>query len=120
MVNAVNSGDLSIIEQSINILGAEAASDKGFGPTAVATTVFSGNVDAVKLVHDKLAVDINAVGSVGNTPLMWAALWGQDSVVSYLLSAGADKTIKNKEGKTAEMLAREGGHRSTVRLIRDA
>ena len=50
---------------------------------------------------------------------MWAAYWGQYDVVEYLLESGADKTLTNKAGKTAEKLAAERGNRLSMVLIRN-
>lgn len=41
---------LCVQEKAINIMGETAAKDKGFGRTAMSSTVFSGNLEAVKLV----------------------------------------------------------------------
>ena len=42
-----------------------------------------------------------------NTPLHLAADEGQAATVSLLLSLGADRTIKNEDGETAEDLAED-------------
>ena len=44
------------------------------------------------------------------TALMLAAYQGVDSVVPLLLGAGADRDARNREGKTALMLAIEQDH----------
>ena len=46
----------------------------------------------------------------GYTPLMEAALQGSSEMVDVLLAAGADKTRKHPQGKTAADFAREKGH----------
>lgn len=43
----------------------------------------------------------------GNTPLMFAAIRGNADVAKILVEKGADKTLKNKNGKTALDLATE-------------
>lgn len=50
-------------------------------------------------------------------PLIEAARFGHDEVVTALLIAKADVKTKNDEGKTALMLAAEGGHDETVRVL---
>jgi ankyrin repeat protein len=62
-------------------------------------------------------VDVNAVDEHGNTPLIEAARFGHDKVATALLIAHADPSIKNDEGKTALMLAAEGRHDETVRVL---
>ena len=54
----------------------------------------------------------------GNTPLHVAALNGQTEIVRFLLEQpGIDKTIKNKDGKTAFDLAQEKGFAEIAGLL---
>ncbi|NIQ77940.1 MAG: ankyrin repeat domain-containing protein, partial [Anaerolineae bacterium] len=55
-------------------------------------------------------VPLDALDAEGQSPLHWAALYGHRDVVNALLSAGADPTILNGNGKTALELARDAGH----------
>lgn len=83
------------------------------------SAVKSGNVETVKLLLYRTKLPINSVGAQGNTALMWAAQWGKTEVVDYLLSEGADRTVKNKAGKSADRLAFEAGHRALSATIRE-
>jgi ankyrin repeat protein len=65
-------------------------------------------------------VDVNGIDEHGNTPLIEAAQFGHDEVVTALLIGKADVKAKNDEGKTALMLAAEGGHDETVRALTQA
>jgi ankyrin repeat protein len=60
----------------------------------------------------RAGVDINAVDEHGFTPLMYAATidFGETSTLAALLSAGADRTIRNESGRTALQQARRLGH----------
>jgi len=61
-------------------------------------------VEAItKLV--KAGANINALNDNGQTPLHIAAFWDNADAVRCLLDLGADKTIKNKSGRTAADLA---------------
>ena len=51
------------------------------------------------------------------TLLMWGAGYGQEAVVRILLSAGADRTLKDNRGKTAADMAREGNHQAVLNLL---
>jgi ankyrin repeat protein len=53
----------------------------------------------------------------GYTPLMEAAVNGADELVAVLLAAGADKTRKHPDGKTAADFAREKGHSELARTL---
>ncbi len=80
----------------------------------------AGNADTVKALVANSNVDVNGIDEQGNTPLIEAARFGHDEVVTALLVAKADVKIKNDEGKTALMLASEGGHDQTVRALTQA
>jgi len=53
----------------------------------------------------------------GYTPLMEAALNGSLDIVDVLLAAGADKTRKHPDGKTAADFAREKGHAELAKRL---
>ncbi len=80
----------------------------------------AGNDDVVRTLVASPNVDVNGKDEHGNTPLIEAARFGHDGVVTVLLIAKADPTIKNDQGKTALMLASEGGHDDTVRVLTQA
>jgi len=51
------------------------------------------------------------------TLLMWAAAYGHEATVRFLLEQGADRTLKDNRGKTAADMAREGNHLSVAKLL---
>jgi ankyrin repeat protein len=77
----------------------------------------AGNADTVRALVTSPNVDVNGIDEHGNTPLIEAARFGHDEVVTALLIAKADAKAKNDEGKTALMSAAEGGHDETVRVL---
>ena len=87
---------------------------------ALFRAVRAGSPDTVKALLSSPNVNVNAVDENGNTPLIEAARFGHDKVVTALLIAHADASIKNKEGKTALMLAAEGRHDETVKVLTEA
>ena len=80
----------------------------------------AGNADTVRTLLTSPNVDVNGIDEHGNTPLIEAARFGHDDVVTALLIAKADTRVKNHQGKTALMLAAEGGHDETVRALTQA
>lgn len=67
----------------------------------------------------KVAIgDVNKRDSLGNTPLHYAAQEGRKENVERLLSAGADKDLKNGENKTAQDIAKDLGHDQVLLLLR--
>jgi ankyrin repeat protein len=64
-------------------------------------------------------VDPNSTDADGRTPLSIAASSGLTLFVKALLNRGVDRSIKDKDDKTAEDRAMEAGHYMIARLIRD-
>jgi ankyrin repeat protein len=87
---------------------------------ALFRAVHAGSPDTVQALLASPNVDVNAVDEHGNTPLIEAARLGHDKVATALLIARADPSVKNDEGKTALMLAAEGQHDETVRVLTGA
>ncbi len=76
------------------------------------------NPDATKVLL-KAGADPNRQYFLSkNTPLHQAAKHGSLEVVRMLVNAGADISIQNKEGKTAEQLAKRHGHKEIVEFFR--
>ena len=64
----------------------------------------------VKVVNSLIQAggDVNEQnGRSGETPLQRASLYGHLEVIIALLAAGADKTIKNEDGKTPHDVAED-------------
>ena len=49
--------------------------------------------------------------------LMWAAAYGHESTVRFLLEQGADRSFKDGRGKTAAEMALEGNHLPVAKLL---
>ncbi|KAK2164692.1 hypothetical protein LSH36_60g03040 [Paralvinella palmiformis] len=60
---------------------------------------------------------INELDEQSLTPLMWAAVYGQTDVVTFLVQAGANTEIYNDEGITALMLACFHGNNGVVKVL---
>ena len=48
--------------------------------------------------------------------ILLAAAFGQEAVLGELLEAGGDKNARDEDGRTALMLAAQGGHLQIVRV----
>jgi ankyrin repeat protein len=90
----------------------------GFTPlhSAVATDAGSVDVEIVRLLLDK-GGDPNAQAQSGSTPLHTVGFTGDRESLDLLLKHGADRAIKNNDGKTAADIARERGHQEIADLL---
>eukprot|EP00339_Tiarina_fusa_P018520 CAMPEP_0117024954 /NCGR_PEP_ID=MMETSP0472-20121206/18486_1 /TAXON_ID=693140 ORGANISM="Tiarina fusus, Strain LIS" /NCGR_SAMPLE_ID=MMETSP0472 /ASSEMBLY_ACC=CAM_ASM_000603 /LENGTH=403 /DNA_ID=CAMNT_0004731543 /DNA_START=34 /DNA_END=1245 /DNA_ORIENTATION=+ len=66
-----------------------------------------GHIDTVKYLVNDLKLKIDGVDNSGDTALHDAARFGHEAVAKFLVEAGADKSIKNKDGMTAADVAKE-------------
>jgi ankyrin repeat protein len=85
-----------------------AAAGVGYGEgTAANVHRFSpsGMLAAVKYLVEELHADVNARDHDGNTPTHNAAARGDNEMILYLVSKGADVTAVNREGKTTVDMA---------------
>jgi hypothetical protein len=67
---------------------------------------------AVFLINS--GADIDAQNNEGMTALMFGAKGGSESYVELFLARGADESLRNKEGKTAEDIAIDSGRPSVA------
>lgn len=89
--------------------------------------VRSGNADTVRLLLDKVSIDINHQSeyelrdderyTIMPTPLMFAARYGHTDVMKLLIEKGADVSIIDNGGENALSLATKHGHIASVRLL---
>lgn len=76
----------------------------------------AGILDSVRLQIER-GSSVNAIDSAGLTPLMLAAIYSQEEVCLFLLSAGADVSLKDAKGKTAVDYATENGFTKVSQLV---
>jgi ankyrin repeat protein len=74
-----------------------AANSHRFAPT--------GMLAAVKYLVEDLHADVNAMDHEGNTALHHAAARGDNEMIKYLVSKGANPKIVNREGRTTVDMA---------------
>lgn len=70
-----------------------------------------------RLMESGHASDIHSRDSLGNQPLVWAAMNGHFQAVQLLLARGAHVAAKNNEGVTALYWAANNGHASIIQLL---
>lgn len=75
------------------------------GENALHMAVYSGDINSVKSLLATGKIDINYQEKRGYTVLHYAAWFGHPGICEYLISHGADKSVKSNKGETALMLA---------------
>ena len=89
------------------------------GRTALLYASSGPFAETVELLLKKGA-EVNVQGTLeGFTALMTAAAEGQEKVVRLLLSHGADPSLKDKDGDTAESFATQKGHPVVAELLKN-
>ena len=82
----------------------------------------SGLLAAVKYLVEELHADVNSRDHEGNTPLHNAAARGDNEMIQYLVSKGADVKAVNRAGETTADMANSpvSAHRAVPRHDRAA
>ena len=91
-----------------NAYAIHAASGIGYGEGYAANihrTVPDGWMPAVKYLVEELGADVNARDANGYTPLHHAAARGDDEMIQYLVSKGADVMAVSRRGQTTVDMA---------------
>ncbi len=101
--NRLSYVELLLSRENIDVL---ATDEDGF--TAIHWAAWSGMPKSVELLLKKAPQLLNMQDNNGYTPLMLAAMRGNDATVATLLTSGADTQLKNIDGKTALDLAVAG------------
>jgi hypothetical protein len=86
----------------------EAAAGAGYGEGFAGNShrfAPGGMLAAVKYLVEDLHVDVNVQDHEGNTALHHAAARGDNEMILYLVSKGADVKVVNREGKTTADMA---------------
>ncbi len=76
-----------------------------------------GDIEAIRR-HLSAGTDLNAMDpAMGNTPLLWAAIFGRTEAAGMLIEGDADVNAKGRDGSTALHAAAFYGHTETVKLL---
>jgi ankyrin repeat protein len=89
------------------------------GEPPLSFVIRCGDLITFHLMLEYPEVNLNSTNVDGRTPLFIAAARGKTIFVKPLLSRGVDRSIKDKDGKTAEDIAVEAGNYMIASLIRD-
>ncbi|MBC7896967.1 MAG: ankyrin repeat domain-containing protein, partial [Cytophagaceae bacterium] len=119
------SGQPPVPDGGPGVLAIHAASGVGYGQGFAANDhrhVTDGWLPAVKYLVEELGTDVNARDFNGYTPLHHAAARGDNAMIQYLVSKGADVTAVSRSGQTTADMAngpvqRISPYLDTVKLL---
>ena len=123
LIAAADDGDASIVRALLEAGANVDIRDPEYGATAIMEAAFNGNYDVVQLLL-KAGADVNlqargdAKGeAAGLTALMGAAARGDPRVVRALLRHGANRSLVDKEGRTALDMARKARDGEPAKVV---
>merc|ERR1711871_939050 len=110
-------GSLEHAKQAI-VDGAEVSSlENNSGRTGLMKAAFWGHDHVVKHLVSDLGANTDVQDVEGDTVLHDAARFGHLGCITLLVESGADTTLKNKKGQTAEAVAQEYSQTEAVALL---
>ncbi len=116
LITAANSRKKSAVIELLR-LGAQVDAMTTLDTTALANASYRGYADIMEVLLDAGA-NIDIVNKQETkTPLMYTAENGHIEATALLLKRGADRTVRDRYGKTAAEIARERGHEELAKLI---
>lgn len=101
---AAGEGRVDTIKEAIR-LGVDINAISAEGNTALCFASYWGQLDVVKMLLENGADLEMRSEQTGLTPLLEAAHFGQFKIVKFLTESGADLNAKDRNGKTALMIA---------------
>jgi uncharacterized protein len=119
LIEAAMFGYVDEVKRLLQIHGINVNAIDAGGATALMNAIVNERQEIVRILLNDPNIDVNAIDCNGFTALMTAATHGNKKIVEMLLNAGADKTMENESGMTAEQIARGRGYTDLADYIRD-
>lgn len=99
-------------------MGVPIESEDYYGNNVIFSAASGNNILALEYLVEERNVDVNRKSEFNYTPLTEATRSDAIDAVKYLLSKGADKTVKDKDGMTAYDYAVENENQEMMELLR--
>jgi ankyrin repeat protein len=109
--------DKADIAKTLIAQGASLENLGGENESALFMAATTNQTEIMEIVLKKAPQLLNKTDDHGTTPLMEAAKFGGEKTVKLLLDAGADKSLKNEDGKTALDLAKKARNSSALKYL---
>ena len=97
--------------------GAEIFDVGKHGKDILVSAALHDNLLIMKYLVEERHFNVNIISYTGKTPLIYAVSYNLAEMTEYLLSKGADKSIKDTDGKTALDYANEKGYMEIIKLL---
>ena len=78
--------------------------------------IFTDDPSKIRMLLDQ-GFNLNDCGFFNIPPLLRAVLYGKSKALQALIEGGADKNIKDKQGRTALELAKKYNHPEIVKIL---
>lgn len=88
-------------------------------PSQLNVAISKGDLSKVQQLVE-IGVDVNKKDERGKTPLMYAILFKQTEIVSYLIRNGADYRAEDSNGLTISDYAEKSKSEEIIKLVSDA
>jgi len=88
-------------------------------PTQLNLAISKGDLAKVQQLVE-IGVDVNKKDERGKTPLMYAILFKQTEIVSYLIKKGADYRAEDAQGNSISDYAEKSKSEEIIKLVNDA
>ena len=80
------------------------------------SAILANDPSKIRLLLDQ-GIDLNDCGFFNIPPLIRAVLYGKSKALQALIEGGANKNIKDKQGRTALELAKKYNHPEIVEIL---
>ena len=88
-------------------------------PSKLNLAISKGDLSKVQQLVE-IGVDVNKKDERGKTPLMYAILYKQTEIVSYLIRNGADYRAEDPNGISIQEYAEQSKSEEIIKLVNDA
>ena len=80
------------------------------------SAIFANDPSKIRLLLEQ-GIDLNDCGFFNIPPLIRAVLYGKSKALQAMIEGGADKNVKDKQGRTALELAQKYNHPEIIQIL---